>query len=91
MNYKLKDGFVVRKIGEQTMAVPVGERTTEIHGLIALNETGEYLWQVLQNGADKDMLVEALVNEYEVDSQQAGKDVDAFIDMLNEQGVLSDD
>ncbi|MBP9988697.1 MAG: PqqD family protein [Ruminococcus sp.] len=90
MKYKLKDGFVVRKIGPQTMAVPIGERTSEIHGLIALNETGEYLWNILRNGADKETLVQSLIQEYEVNSDLAAEDVNKFIDMLKEQGVLAD-
>lgn len=91
MIYKVKDNFIVRKIGPQTMAVPVGERTNEIHGLVALNETGEYLWSILQNGADKETLVSALTTEYEVDTELAQKDVDLFLNMLEKQGVLADD
>lgn len=90
MTYKIKDGFIVRKIGPQTMAVPVGERTNEVHGLVALNESGELLWSILQDGADKETLISALMNEYEVDRELAEKDVDLYIDMLEKQGVLSD-
>ena len=90
MKYKIKDGFVVRKIGPQTMAVPVGERTTEIHGLVALNETGEFLWKILQDGADKETLVKALIDEYDVDNVSVAKDVDLYIETLTEQGVIAD-
>ena len=58
MKYKLKDGFVVRKIGEQIMAVPVGKQTSEIHGMIVLTESAELLWDSLKNGADEiDMVI----------------------------------
>ncbi len=88
MIYRIKDGFVIRKIGPQTMAVPVGKRTAEIHGMIALTESGAFLWKFLLNGADEKTLVNALLDEYEVDELTAQKDVKIFIEGLGEQGVL---
>lgn len=88
MVYKVKDGFVLRKIGPQVMAVPVGKLTSEIHGMIALSESGALLWNLLLEGADKDKLVDALLEEYETDRQTADTDVDKFINGLKEQGAL---
>ena len=51
--YKVKDGFKVRKIGAQTMAVPTGRRTTELHGMLWLSESGALLWQALTAGAPR--------------------------------------
>ena len=33
---KIKDGFIIRKIADQYMAVPVGARAKELHGMIGL-------------------------------------------------------
>lgn len=88
MIFKVKDGFILRKIGPQTMAVPVGARTGEVHGMIALTESGAMLWELLENGADKDMLVKALLEAYEVDAETVGADVDEFLHGLSEQGAL---
>lgn len=57
MFYKLKDGFIVRKIGKQIMAVPVGQQTSQIHGMIALSESAEILWKVLEQGADEESII----------------------------------
>lgn len=88
MIYKIKDGFVLRKIGPQIMAVPVGRLTSEIHGMIALSESGAVLWNLLLQGADKESLVSALLDEYEIDRQTAEKDTERFIKSLTEQGAL---
>ncbi len=85
---KRKDGFITRKIGSQIMAVPVGKRTNELHGMIALSESGELLWNALENGAEKDELKQILLDNYEVDGETAQKDVEEFLDMLKTQGVL---
>ena len=88
MVYKIKYGFVIRKIGPQIMAVPVGKLTNEIHGMIALSESGAFLWNLLLNGAKKEALVDAILGEYETDRETAEKDIEKFIDGLIEQGVL---
>lgn len=88
MAYKLKDGFVVRKIGDQIMAVPVGKQTSEIHGMIALTESAELLWNVLKDGAEEGDLVKIITDTYEVDKAIATEDVKKFIEGLKEQGAL---
>ena len=86
--YKIKDGFIVRKIGNQFMAVPVGGRTSEFHGIIALSESGVLLWSQLENGADEQALADILTENYDVERSVAEKDVKAFLDGLQKQGVL---
>ena len=88
MAYKLKEGFVVRKIGGQIVAVPVGRQTSEIHGMIALTESAELLWNALKDGAEESDLVKIITDTYEVDDNRALEDVKKFIDGLKEQGAL---
>ncbi|MGM9681689.1 MAG: PqqD family protein [Eubacteriales bacterium] len=88
MIYKVKDGFIVRKIGKQIMAVPTGQRTSQIHGMIALSESGALLWEALTKGADESDLAELLLSQYEVDRETAVNDVGRFLQGLAEQGAL---
>lgn len=86
--YKVKDGFLVRRIGTQIMAVPVGQRTSQFHGMIALSESGALLWDALTQGADEDRLTQLLLEAYEVTPERARGDVEAFLTGLREQGAL---
>ena len=86
--YKIKNGFIVRRIGERIMAVPIGTQTSELHGMIALSESGELLWKVLEKGATIDELTTALTDEYDVDVTTARNDVEAFVEQLKIQGAL---
>ncbi len=88
MIYKLKDGFIVRKIANQIMAVPVGQQTSHIHGMIALSESAELLWKALEKGADEESLADILTEEYEIDKEKALEDVKKFLIGLEEQGAL---
>lgn len=88
---KIKNGFVLRKVANQYMAVPVGTRAKELHGMIALNETGAFFWEQLQSDRTKEELVSALLAEYEVDENTASNSVERFVKELREQGVLEDE
>lgn len=86
--FKLKEGFIVRKIGEQIMAVPIGTQTSEIHGMIALSESGELLWKALEEGSTIENLINILTENYEVDYSVAERDVRNFLEQLKNQGAL---
>ena len=86
--YKIKDGFIIRKIGAQIMAVPTGKMTSEIHGMIALTESGELLWNALVNGADIETLADILTENYEVERGVALADAEKFVLGLEKQGAL---
>ena len=86
--FRIKEGFIVRKIGGQCMAVPTGKMTSEIHGMIALSESAELLWKALESGAEKETLVDILAQNYEVERSQAADDIERFLIGLGEQGAL---
>lgn len=85
---KLKDGFILRTVAGQTVALPVGG-VTNLDMMITLNDTGKFLWEKLTVGAEKDELVEALLAEYDVDRETAEKSVDAFVARLKEHDFLA--
>lgn len=43
---------------------------------------------MLQNDTTKGELIEALVKEYDIDTDLASKDVDDFLDVLNSKNIL---
>ena len=88
---KIKSGFVVRKIANQYMAVPVGARAKELHGMIGLNETAVFLWELLKEERTEEELVHELLKEYEVEQEQARQSVKRFHELLIKEGVLADE
>ena len=85
---KVKDGFVVCRVGGKTVAAASGELSTQFNGMITLNETGELLFTCLQKGAEEEELADLLVSEYGIDKQRAQADVKAFLAPLLKAGVL---
>ena len=68
--------------------VAVGEAVKSFNGVINLNETGAFLWKILQTGGDEQSLITALLSEYEVSEEIAKRDVQTFITKLTEAGLI---
>ena len=88
---KLKDGFVLRNIAGQYMAIPVGARAKELHGIIGLNETGAFIWERLSKNISQEEIVKDLCEEYEVQPEEAAVSVQRFFEKLEAEGMLSDE
>ena len=85
---KIKEGYIVRKIGSKFYAVSAA-RAAEGGGMIALNETGAFIWDLLKEDTTVESIAKALVERYEIDVETATRDTEAYICMLKEAGALA--
>lgn len=85
---KLKNGFVLREVAGEVVVIPSGA-DLDLNMMITLNDTGRFLWEKLETGAEEDALVQALLKEYDVDAATAQKAVDAFVARLKELDFLA--
>ena len=85
---KIKDGFVAREVGGETIVIAVGERSKSFNAMITLNETGKFLFDRLAEETDEAALVAALLCEYEVDEETARGAVTRFTTSLEKAGLL---
>jgi hypothetical protein len=86
---KIKDGFILRDIAGTTYVVAVGARSKSFKGMVTLNETGKFIWQILEKGATKDDIVEGILAEFEgVDRSTIENDVTTFISKLERDNIL---
>ncbi len=85
---KIKDGFVLRELAGNYVVVAVGPASKEFNGVIRMNNTGAFLWRILDSGADEQALVSALLKEYDVDKETAKNDVSSFLKMVKEAELV---
>ncbi len=85
---KIKENFMLRKVADTYVVVPVGDAVAEFNGMINLNEAGAFLWQLLENETTSEQVVEALLQQYDVDEATAKRDVDKFINELKAAKLL---
>ena len=88
INMKIKNDFILRKVADSYVVVPVGKMTLDFNGIINLNETGAFLFGELQKGADREELIEKLLAEYDVTPEKAANDIDIFIQKAKDADVL---
>ena len=86
---KLKDGFVLREVAGQTVVLPAGS-DLNLNMMISLNDTGKFLWSLLQSDKTDADLVSDLLAEYDVDEETAKSAVKDFVAKLHEYGFLTD-
>lgn len=84
MGIKIKKGFVVRKVGGENIVVPIGETSKTFHGMIRLNDSGNFLWTFFTAEHTEEEAVAALLREYDVDEETAKNDVAEFVNVLKE-------
>lgn len=85
---KIKDGFVLREVAGSYIVVAVGEAVKTFKGIVNLNETGAFLWKILEKGATKDEMLKKLLAEYDVDEETAKADIDGFVNKLQEAKLV---
>ncbi len=76
---KTKDGFMLRNVVGKDIVVAVGVASMDFNGLISLNETGAFLWRLLEKDCDYNDLLTAMLNEYDIDEKTAREGLDQFL------------
>ena len=85
---KIRDGFIVKNIANTNVVVAVGDATKYLNGTITLNDSGLLIWKELENGCEKDRLIELILENYDTDANTAEKDIDAFISTLKKHEII---
>ena len=87
---KIKENFMLRKVADCFVVVPIGAAVAEFNGMINLNEAGAFLWQLMENDTTVDEVVAEMLNQYEIDEATAKSDVVKFVAQLKEANLLED-
>ena len=81
---KIKKGFLLRRLGDEYMAVAIGEASKNFNGMIRLNETGAFYWEILEKGTIEEELLEKTLERYqEVDKETARIDIKDFLNSIS--------
>ena len=85
---KIKKDLVIRQVAGTWAVLPVASNVLDFDGMLTLNETGVMLWQLLENESSIEELASALMQEYEVDREEALADVGEFVETLKKAGCI---
>ena len=85
---KVKNGFILRKVGKQFVVAATGEASKSFNGMIRLNDEAAYAFELLQKGITEEDLVAALLEKYPADEAETKADVANFLAKLKEADAL---
>ena len=51
---KLNENYILKTVAGSPVVVPVGDAVNDIRGMIKLNDSAEFIWRKIENGAGYD-------------------------------------
>ena len=87
---RIKKGYLLRLVGNQNVVVAIGEESLKFNGMLRLNHTATYMWELLIEGSSEEELINAIHDRYDADIDTIKKDVTQFIVKLQEAKVIED-
>ena len=86
---KLTFDFSIQEVADKLIAVAKNRETGTVEQVFSLNETGALILKGLQEGKDIPAITEQLLTQYDVQPEEAEKEVKTFIDMLVNNGLVT--
>ena len=80
---------VTRKTGSEYVLVPIANNIADMNSVFTLNETGAFIWELIDGKRDVDEIISELTKEYEIDVTTAEADVMAFIEKMNKYLIVT--
>lgn len=85
---KFKQECVLREVAGEHIVIPVVGLENQFKGIMTLNETAVFIWKQIEKEKEKEEIVAALLEEYDVEKEQAVRNVDNFCEQLEKLGIL---
>lgn len=80
--------IVTRKTGNEYILVPITDNIADMNSVYTLNETGAFIWDRIDGKRNLEEIIAALTEEYEIDTQNAEKDVFSFIENMSNYLII---
>ena len=80
--------IVTRKTGNEYILVPITDNIADMNCVYTLNETGAYIWDKIDGKRNVEEIIAALTDEYDIDTQNAEKDVYSLIENMSKYLII---
>ena len=87
---KIKESYILKKVMGSYMVMTTDCDSPNINVMQTINETGAFLWSLLEKDTTIEEMVKKMVAEYEIDEETAKRDITAFVDKLRNAQILSE-
>ena len=80
--------IVTRKTGNEYVLVPIANNIADMNSVYTLNETGAFIWEHIDGKKNVEELIEAMVEEYEIDKETASSDVFSLLEDMGKYLII---
>lgn len=80
--------IVTRKTGNEYVLVPIANNIADMNSVYTLNETGAFIWEQINGKRNVQEIIALLTEEYDIDNENASKDVFEFIDNMSKYLII---
>lgn len=87
---KKTEGFEIRKLGEEYVILPVGERTETVNEIFTLSETAGFIYLHAEEVQNAEQMAALVAAEYETEPSVVEADVQEVLAVLYQKGILTD-
>jgi hypothetical protein len=83
--------FVIRRVADETLVVPVASRVMDLESIYVLNDVAARIWELLETPTTTDRIADRVTAEFDIDAETAERDVVAFVESLEARGLIRRD
>lgn len=83
-----QSSVVSRKIADEHLLVPISRRASDVASIYALNEVAGRIWELIDGKTPVSRICHTIEAEFEVDHEQAQRDIEAFVEQLEKAGAI---
>ena len=87
---KLCGEYIVRKVMDDIVAIPVGQTVLRRNDMILLNDVSKIIWDCLERGANVEDIVSAVTDAFDVSAHEARTDIVEFCSQLRSMQLLEE-
>ena len=87
---KAKPGLMLRETAKGPVLMPAGKNGGSFRGIVLLNAVSAMVWNKLKYPVSREDLLNAVLDEFEVERTVAAADLDALLVRLKEYGVITE-
>jgi hypothetical protein len=80
--------FVTRLVVDETIVVPIKSGVGDLDSIYTFNEVGAVIWSLVDGTKNVNDIVDEVTDRFEVEPEEARKDVLEFLGTLNTAGLI---
>ena len=86
---KIKAGLSLNVMGDEF--VVVADDPEVFRGMIKLNKSGAFVFEVIQAGTSKKDIIDKIVKKYDIDEKTASDDLIEYIETFKAAGLIENE